>query len=60
MSVAELSAYLPAPVGVVRVLVGDAIGRGLILVLRDELDPIDDTPCMYLLRRVHEGLLRLA
>jgi hypothetical protein len=58
LSVAELSAYLKAPLGVVRVLVGDAINRGLVLVQENDSDPAG-CPSMDLLRRVHDGLRNL-
>jgi hypothetical protein len=58
LSVAELSAYLRAPLGVVRVLVGDAINQGLVLVQENESDT-DGCPSMHVLRRVYEGLCKL-
>jgi hypothetical protein len=57
LSLAELSAYLRAPLGVVRVLVDDAVKLGLVSILLNE--PSAVCPSMDLLRRVHEGLLAL-
>jgi hypothetical protein len=58
LSVAELSAYLKAPLGVVRVLVCDAITQGLVLMSDDDSDS-GGRPSMETLRRVHEGLIRM-
>jgi hypothetical protein len=59
LSVAELSAYLRAPLGVIRILIGDALSQGLILMYDNE-DDSTGRPSMDVLVRVHEGLLRLA
>jgi hypothetical protein len=58
LSVAELSAYLKAPLGVVRILVCDAITQGLVLMSDDDNDSYG-RPSMDTLRRVHEGLIRM-
>lgn len=58
LSVAELSAYLKAPLGVVRILVCDAITQGLVLMSDDDADS-GGRPSMETLRRVHEGLIRM-
>jgi hypothetical protein len=59
LSLAELSAYLRAPLGVLRILVGDALSQGLIFMLDNDGDSTG-RPSMDILVRVHEGLLRLA
>ncbi|MEV4312005.1 DUF742 domain-containing protein [Actinocrispum sp. NPDC049592] len=58
LSVAELSAYLKAPLGVVRVLVCDAITQGFVLMADDDSDTLG-RPSMETLRRVHEGLIKM-
>ncbi len=58
LSVAELSAYLRAPLGVVRILIGDALSQGLVL-MHENADDATGRPSLDILRRVHEGLLRL-
>jgi hypothetical protein len=58
LSVAELSAYLKAPLGVVRVLVCDAITQGFVLMAEDDSDTYG-RPSMQTLRRVHEGLIKM-
>jgi hypothetical protein len=54
LSVAEVSARLDLPLGVVRVLVGDMAEEGLVMVHRPA-DP-DDRPDLALLERVLYGL----
>ncbi len=58
-SVAEVSAYLNAPLGVARVLIADAIEAGLIVVDQHP-STVDTRPSRELLERVREGLLRMA
>jgi hypothetical protein len=57
-SLAELSAYLGLPLGVVRVLVADMIGTGL-LVLHDVGESDDPSERIDVLERVLVGLHRL-
>jgi hypothetical protein len=59
VSVAEISAYLQAPLGVARILISDAVAAGLVLV-HETATPGDMGPSMDLLERVHRGLLELA
>ena len=54
VSVAEISAYLLLPLGVVRVLVGDMAGEGLVTVHRPA--SVGDRPDLALLERVLYGL----
>ncbi|MFB9905649.1 DUF742 domain-containing protein [Allokutzneria oryzae] len=54
-SVAELSAYLKAPLGVTRVIIGDAIEGGLVSVRRGAC-PADNRPSADVLRQVRDGL----
>lgn len=58
LSVAELSAHLHVPIGVVRVLVGDMSEEGLIDTLRPRATH-DDRPDIKLLERVLDGLQAL-
>lgn len=57
-SVAEISAHLRIPLGVVRVLVGDMAGLGLVLIHDSGMVP-GDRPSMEFLERVLSGLRRL-
>ena len=57
-SLAELSAYLGLPLGVVRILVADMVGAGL-LVLHDAGEPGDISERIDVLERVLVGLHRL-
>ena len=57
-SVAEISAHLRIPLGVVRVLVGDMAGLGLVLI-HDSGMVSGDRPSMEFLERVLSGLRRL-
>jgi hypothetical protein len=57
-SVAEVSALLGLPLGVVRVLLADMVETGLIEVLRNPTDE-DGLPDRLLLERVLAGLRRL-
>jgi hypothetical protein len=57
-SVAEISAHLRLPLGVVRVLVGDMAGLGLVLI-HDSGMVVGDRPSMEFLERVLSGLRRL-
>jgi hypothetical protein len=54
-SIAEIAAHLRVPIGVVRVLVGDLAGDGLVLVHEGSADAPDN----QLLERVLNGLRRL-
>jgi Protein of unknown function (DUF742) len=54
-SVAEVAANLGVPLGVARVLIGDMVGEGLIVVH----EPTTDAPEAHLLERVLSGLRRL-
>jgi hypothetical protein len=58
-SVAELSAYLQVPIGVVRVLVGDLVTEGILAVHRPAGSKFGQRPDRDLLERVLEGLRRL-
>lgn len=59
VSVAEISAYLHAPLGVARILISDAVAAGLVLI-HDSTTAGDGRPSLDLLERVHRGLLELA
>lgn len=59
VSVAEISAYMQAPLGVARILISDAVAAGLVLI-HETTTPGDMRPSMDLLERVHRGLLELA
>ena len=54
-SIAEVAAHLRVPIGVVRVLVGDLAGDGLVLVHEGSAEAPDN----QLLERVLSGLRRL-
>ena len=54
-SIAEIAAHLRVPIGVVRVLVGDLAGDGLVLVHEGS----EQAPDNQLLERVLSGLRRL-
>lgn len=58
-SVAEIAAHLRAPLGVARVLIGDALAANL-LTLHDIARAADGRPTVELMRRVYDGLRRLA
>ena len=58
ISVAELSAHMHVPIGVVRVLVGDMNEEGLLDTLRPRATH-DDRPDIKLLERVLDGLQAL-
>lgn len=58
ISVAEVSALLSLPLGVVRVLLDDMAGLGLIEVHHTQTGS-DDRPNLELLERVHRGLVNL-
>lgn len=58
ISVAELSAHLHVPIGVVRVLVGDMSDEGLLDTMRPR-STHDDRPDIKLLERVLDGLQAL-
>ncbi|RCW43589.1 uncharacterized protein DUF742 [Halopolyspora algeriensis] len=57
-SVAEISAHLRLPLGVVRVLVGDMAGLGLVQI-HDSGMVVGDRPSMEFLERVLSGLRKL-
>ncbi len=54
LSIAELSAYLDLPVGVVRVLVGDLLAAGLVVVHHQR--PSRALPDISILEKVIHGL----
>jgi hypothetical protein len=54
-SIAEIAALIKVPVGVARVLVGDLVREGLVMVH----EPSGDAPDMVLLERVLSGLRNL-
>ena len=58
MSVAEVAAHIHAPLGVARVLIGDAITANL-LIIHEPVATAGGRPSMELLQRVYEGLVRL-
>ncbi|MFI7678213.1 DUF742 domain-containing protein [Actinophytocola sp. NPDC049390] len=57
-SVAEIGALLRLPIGVVRVLLDDMAGLGLVTVHHNQTTP-DDRPDMELMQRVLRGLANL-
>ncbi|GAA4852244.1 DUF742 domain-containing protein [Saccharopolyspora rosea] len=57
-SVAEIAAHLRLPLGVVRVLIGDMAGLGLVLIHESGM-VVGDRPSMEFLERVLSGLRRL-
>lgn len=57
-SVAEVSAHLRLPLGVVRVLIGDMAGLGLVQIHESGM-VVGDRPSMEFLERVLSGLRRL-
>ncbi len=57
-SVAEIAAHLRLPLGVVRVLVGDMAGLGLLLIHESGM-VVGDRPSMEFLERVLSGLRKL-
>ncbi|SFQ03632.1 Protein of unknown function [Amycolatopsis arida] len=58
-SVAEIAAHLRAPLGVARVLIGDGLDLGL-LMLHENTTIADGRPPLELLHRVVDGLRKLA
>jgi hypothetical protein len=60
LSVAELSAHLGLPLGVIRVLVGDLADEGLVSIHRND-DPQQQTPAAHLkvLESVLDGITAL-
>ena len=56
-SVAEVAAYLRLPLGVVRVLIGDVAGLGLVLV--HTASAVGDRPSIEFMERVLSGLRRI-
>ncbi|WP_158882062.1 DUF742 domain-containing protein [Amycolatopsis anabasis] len=57
-SVAEVAAYLRLPLGVVRVLIGDVAGLGLVLV-HSGSSTVGDRPSIEFMERVLSGLRRI-
>ncbi|HET6503373.1 MAG TPA: DUF742 domain-containing protein [Amycolatopsis sp.] len=57
-SVAEVAAYLRLPLGVVRVLIGDVAGLGLVLV-HSTTSAVGDRPNIDFMERVLSGLRRI-
>lgn len=57
-SVAEVAAYLRLPLGVVRVLIGDVAGLGLVLV-HSATSVVGDRPSIEFMERVLSGLRRI-
>ena len=57
-SVAEIAAHIEAPLGVARVLIGDAITSDL-LTIHEVAATVNGRPSIDLLRRVYDGLVRL-
>jgi hypothetical protein len=57
-SVAEVAAHLRLPLGVVRVLIGDMAGMGLVIIHSSGM-VVGDRPSMDFLERVLSGLRRL-
>jgi hypothetical protein len=57
-SVAEVAAHLRLPLGVVRVLIGDMAGMGLVVIHSTDA-VVGDRPSMDFLERVLSGLRRL-
>lgn len=57
-SVAEVAAHLRLPLGVVRVLIGDMAGMGLVMIHESGM-VMGDRPSMEFLERVLSGLRRL-
>lgn len=57
-SVAEVAAYLRLPLGVVRVLIGDVAGMGLVLV-HSATSAVGDRPSIEFMERVLSGLRRI-
>ena len=58
-SVAEVAALLKMPLGVVRVLVGDVAGLGLVLVHSASSSMVGDRPSIEFMERVLSGLRRI-
>ncbi|WP_433285667.1 DUF742 domain-containing protein [Pseudonocardia sp. CA-142604] len=58
MSIAEIAAHLQLPLGVVRVIVGDLIGRGLVITRSPSQRPAD-RPDLETLQAVYDALLKL-
>jgi hypothetical protein len=59
ISVAEISAHLKLPLGVVRVLVGDMVEEGLLTATAPDHSRTGDRPDRHLLERVLDGLQSL-
>jgi hypothetical protein len=59
VSVAEISAHLKLPLGVVRVLIGDMVEEGLLSATAPDHSRTGDRPDRQLLERVLDGLQSL-
>jgi hypothetical protein len=59
MSIAELSAHLAIPLGVVRVIVGDMVTEGILDCHRYEADDEEGRPDLRVLERVLDGIQAL-
>ena len=59
ISIAEISAHLKLPLGVVRVLVGDMVDEGLLTASAPDHSRTGDRPDRLLLERVLDGLQSL-
>jgi len=59
ISIAEISAHLRLPLGVVRVLVGDMVDEGLLTASAPDHSRTGDRPDRLLLERVLDGLQSL-
>lgn len=57
-SVAEVAAHLQLPLGVVKVLLGDMVGMGLVLIHQNDT-VVGERPSIELMERVLSGLRRL-
>jgi hypothetical protein len=59
LSVAEVSAYLDLPLGIVRVLLGDLLDKGLILASGPQAEAQSQGPSQRVLKAVINGLRSL-
>lgn len=58
VSIAEIAVYVKIPLGVVRVLCGDLIDRGLVITRSPTHDPVK-APDLETLQAVLDGLIKL-
>ena len=56
-SVAEIAAYSRLPIGSARVIIGDMLGLGLLVLCSNQVTA--ESPSMELMARVREGLRNL-